>query len=182
MLKWLGLSFLVVLLDQVSKYWANVELVKHKPIEFLPMVDLTLTYNPGAAFSFLSQAGGWQRWVFSLIAVVVSVFIVLWIKNLKQHERLQAISLALILGGALGNVIDRLFLGHVIDFVDFHYLADQCLPLFAPVNSPAGLMCHWPAFNIADSAISIGVVLMLFDGIKSALKRKPQTHGTNDLT
>ena len=181
MLRWLWLSLLMVSLDQVTKYWANAQLVKYKPVDFLPMIDLTLMHNPGAAFSFLSHAGGWQRWVFSLIALLVSGFIVMWIKNLKRHERLLAISLALILGGALGNVIDRLLLGHVIDFVDFHYTAQQCLPLFVPINSPAGMMCHWPAFNIADSAISLGVVLIIIENIRAALTRKPRSANPGQL-
>lgn len=144
--RWLWLSVLIVALDQVTKVWASEALELYERIELLPFLNLTLVHNPGAAFSFLSQASGWQRWFFSVLALVISVVIVVWMRRLAYTERRAAIGLALVLGGALGNVWDRLLHGHVIDFVDVHY---------------AGW--HWPAFNVADSAITIGVILLILD-------------------
>jgi signal peptidase II len=120
----------------------------YQPLPVMPSFNLTLMYNQGAAFSFLSDAGGWQRWLFALIAFAVSVALLWWLKRLDRREKRLAIALALILGGALGNLIDRLLLGHVVDFLDVYY-ADW----------------HWPAFNIADSAISAGAVLMVIDSL-----------------
>ena len=149
MLKWIWLAVVVVILDQLTKYIASASLVMYKPVAVMPMFNWTLMHNSGAAFSFLHDAGGWQRWFFALIAIVVSVVIILWIKRLQQHEKWQAAALALILGGAIGNVIDRIWLGYVVDFIDVYY-----------GNS------HWPAFNIADSAISIGVAMIIIDSIR----------------
>lgn len=162
MLKWLRLSLVVIVVDQLSKLLAGSLLELHRPVELLPMFNFTLMHNTGAAFSFLSSAGGWQRWFFALVAIIVSFAIFMWIKRLT-HERLQAASLALILGGALGNLIDRLFHGYVIDFIDVYYRAESCLPMFFSWAPEGRLECHWPAFNIADSAITVGVVLILFD-------------------
>ena len=173
MLKWLWLSAFVILLDQVSKHLASQLLELYQSAEFIPLLQFTLLHNKGAAFSFLSSAGGWQRWFFSLLALVVSGIIVVWLKRLSSQERVQAAGLAFILGGALGNVIDRIFLGYVVDFIDFYYPAEQCLPLFSKVVT-SGVECHWPAFNIADSAIFIGVVLLIFDGIRSGLQHRQQ--------
>lgn len=171
MLKWLWLSAVVVVLDQLTKYVAVSRLQEYQAMPFLPMLDLTLMYNRGAAFSFLSAAGGWQRWLFTLLALVISAIIVVWLKRLQEKEKLQAAGLALVLGGALGNVIDRIFLGHVVDFLDFHYRADSCLPLFATIRNTV-TECHWPAFNLADSAISIGVALLIVDSLRGALARR----------
>lgn len=157
MLKWLWLSVLVIVLDQITKYMASTMLVYYKPVALMPLFNLTLMHNTGAAFSFLSSAGGWQRWLFTAIALGVSVFLVLWLKRLSVQEKLQAISLALILGGALGNVIDRIRFGYVVDFLDFYY--DKW---------------HFPAFNIADSAITIGAVLIIFDSIFGAGSKSSQ--------
>ena len=149
MLKWIWLAVVVIILDQLSKYIASASLEMHQPIAVMPMFNWTLMHNPGAAFSFLADAGGWQRWFFAVIAVVVSIVIVFWIKRLEQHEKWQAIALALILGGALGNVIDRIWLGYVVDFIQVYYQ-----------------QWYWPAFNIADSAISIGVVMIIIDSVR----------------
>ena len=149
MLKWIWLAVVVVILDQLTKYIASTSLEIHQSVAVIPMFNWTLMHNPGAAFSFLANEGGWQRWFFAVIAVAVSAVIVLWIKRLQQHEKWQAVALALILGGAIGNVIDRIWLGYVVDFIDVYY----------------GHM-HWPAFNIADSAITIGVVLIIIDSIR----------------
>ena len=162
MLKWLWLSAAVVLLDQLTKGFANALLQPHHPRPLFPLFNLTLMFNEGAAFSFLGDAGGWQRWLFTILAIGISVFIVLWLRRLGPAQRLEAAGLSLVLGGAVGNVIDRLLHGHVIDFLDFYYRADTCLPLFMPVGGE----CHWPAFNIADSAITVGVVLLLIDTLR----------------
>jgi len=143
-LPWLWLSAAVVALDQATKHLAERFLSLHEPVSVLPFVNLTLTYNPGAAFSFLGGAGGWQRWVLSALALGVSVFIVIWLRSLPRDGTWLPCALALILGGALGNLWDRVVLGAVVDFIDVHY---------------AGW--HWPAFNVADSAISIGALMLL---------------------
>jgi len=148
MLKWLWLSGVVIVLDQLTKYIADNYLQFHQPISLFPMFNLTLSYNEGAAFSFLSEAGGWQRWFFTVLALVISVVLVVWIKRLKEGELWSAIALSLVLGGAIGNVIDRVIFGYVIDFLDVYYQ-----------------QWHWPIFNIADSAISVGVAILLFDGL-----------------
>ena len=145
-MKWLWLSALVVVLDQVTKFLATHTLQLHTPLAALPGFNLTLMHNTGAAFSMLSQAGGWQRWFFILLTVIVSIAIVIWLQNLSRHRRWMACSLALILGGALGNLCDRVILGYVVDFIDVYYHD-----------------LHWPAFNIADSAISIGAILLIID-------------------
>ena len=170
MLKWLWLSTLVIVLDQGTKYLASHLLELYQSVEFIPLLKFTLLHNTGAAFSFLSSAGGWQRWLFTLLALVVSVVIVVWLRRLPKQEKWQAAGLALILGGALGNVIDRISHGYVVDFLDFYYSAESCLPLFYQVRGSVA-ECHWPAFNIADSAITIGVVILLIDSLRSSLKR-----------
>lgn len=176
MLKWLWFSGLVVMLDQISKVMAVSLLSEYEPQPLLPGVNLTLMYNTGAAFSFLSSAAGWQRWLFTLLALVVSGIIVNWLRKLERHEGWQALGLALILGGAIGNVIDRIRLGHVVDFIDVYYRAEQCLPLFAPVRAAVN-ECHWPAFNVADAAISLGVVVLLFDAVRQARHRPARPDG-----
>ena len=147
MLKFLWVTFIVIVLDQLSKQAAEYYLVFSVPIPVIPFFNLTLSYNTGAAFSFLSDAGGWQRWFFIVLALVVSVAIVMWIKKLTADDKWVAIALSLVLGGAIGNVIDRVLFGHVIDFLHVYY--EQW---------------SWPVFNIADSAITIGVVILLLDG------------------
>ncbi len=148
MAKWLGISALVVLLDQLTKYLANTGLVYGEALPVLPFFNLTLTYNPGAAFSFLSDASGWQRWFFVVIALAASVLLIVWLRKLKPQQWLLALALALVLGGALGNLIDRLWLGAVIDFIQLYYRN-----------------FYWPAFNVADSAITAGAVLLIWDAL-----------------
>lgn len=148
MLKWLWLSVVIIVIDQLTKYLASDMLLLHEPVEIMPFFNLTLAHNTGAAFSFLSDASGWQRWFFIVLALVVSVVILLWMRGLARNASHIAISLALILGGALGNVWDRIQLGYVVDFIDVYY--DQW---------------HWPAFNVADSSITIGTVLLIIDAI-----------------
>lgn len=154
MLKWLWLSLLVIVLDQLTKYLASSMLGYYQPLAVMPMFNFTLMHNTGAAFSFLNDAGGWQRWFFTIIALGVSGFLGLWLKRLTAQEKLQAVALALILGGAIGNVIDRILLGYVIDFIDVYYAN-----------------WHFPAFNIADSAISIGAALIIYDSLFGATKK-----------
>lgn len=165
MLKWLWLSGVVIVLDQLTKYFASTALTLYKPVEVMPMFNFTLMHNPGAAFSFLSDASGWQRWFFTVVALVVSTVIVFWIKRLPVHEKWQAIGLAMILGGALGNVIDRVLFGYVIDFIQVYYSE-----------------WYWPAFNIADAAISIGVVILIYDGLRNHFARKKEfTQPSNNI-
>ncbi|OGT18955.1 MAG: signal peptidase II [Gammaproteobacteria bacterium RBG_16_57_12] len=164
MLKYIWVAALVLALDQITKHLATAGLQPYEPVMLLPYLNATLMFNTGAAFSFLAGASGWQRWFFAAIAIVVSVVIVIWLKRLPRTERWLAVALALILGGALGNVWDRILLGHVVDFIDVYYQAGQCLPFFVQVFEPAS-RCHWPAFNIADSAICAGAVMLLMDGL-----------------
>ncbi len=152
-LRWLWLSLAVILLDQAAKQIAEALLMPHQPVSVLPFFDWYLTYNTGAAFSLLADAGGWQRWFFTAIAAVVSVVIVQRLTKLEDHERQTALSLALILGGAIGNVIDRILLGHVIDYIQV-WLGSY----------------PFPAFNVADAAISVGAVLLI---LASFIGRKP---------
>lgn len=175
MLKWLWITVLVVALDQIAKQWSSHTLHLYRPLEIMPMFNLYLAHNQGAAFSFLSEAGGWQRWLFTLIALVVSAGLVLWMRKLQQHERWIAIGLAFILGGALGNVIDRILFGYVVDFIQFYYHAQtSCLPGFSFVQSGQNALCIWPSFNIADSAITVGAAILILDGIIT-IKHKRHT-------
>jgi signal peptidase II len=148
MSKWLWLSGLVILLDQLSKWLANSSLALHQPVPVLPSFNLTLMYNRGAAFSFLASASGWQRWFFILLSLTISIALVLWLSRLKANELRLALALSLILGGAVGNLIDRTWLGYVIDFIQVYY--DRW---------------YWPAFNIADSAITLGAALLVIDSL-----------------
>lgn len=149
-LRWLWLTLLVMVLDQVSKFWASAELVLYKAVPVMPLFNLTLMHNQGAAFSFLSDAGGWQRWFFTLLALVVSVFLLNWMRKLKTNERWLAVALALVLGGALGNVIDRLMLGYVVDFIQVYWREH-----------------YFPAFNIADSAITVGAGILILLSLRT---------------
>lgn len=167
MLRWLWLAVLVVVLDQASKLWANGALHLYMPVEIFTGLSFTLSYNTGAAFSFLAGAGGWQRWFFITLALLVSGYIIHWLKKLGRAEISLAIALALILGGAIGNVIDRAYLGYVVDFIDVFYLANDCLPFFGKLFSGGAVSCHWPAFNIADSAIFLGAVMLVIDSFKA---------------
>ena len=154
MLKWLWLSGLVIGLDQLSKWLAEQFLLLGQPLPVLPSFNLTLLYNTGAAFSFLAQAGGWQRWFFLLLSLTISVALVIWIGRLQRGQTLLAIALSLILGGAVGNLIDRVVHGHVIDFIQFYYQR-----------------WYWPAFNVADSAITVGAVLLVLDNLYGNRRR-----------
>ena len=145
-MNWLWISTLVAVLDQITKYIADSNLDLRVPVEVFLGLNMTLCYNKGAAFSFLSNAGGWQRWFLMAISFVISLVLVFWLRNVDKNRKSLAWGLALILGGAIGNLIDRTLYGYVIDFIDVYY--DYW---------------HWPAFNIADSAISIGAGLLILD-------------------
>ncbi|MBC7192217.1 signal peptidase II [Marinobacter sp.] len=154
-LRWLWLSVLVIALDLGTKALATAMLTYAEPVAVMPMFNLTLLHNTGAAFSFLAGADGWQRWFFVALAVVVSVVLVIWLKGLKREETWTAIAIALILGGAIGNVYDRVVHGYVVDFLHVYWQN-----------------WHFPAFNLADTAITIGAGMMILD-----IFRKPATDG-----
>jgi signal peptidase II len=147
-MKWLWISLLVLVLDQASKLLADAMLALHQPVLLIPSLAITKAYNTGAAFSFLRDASGWQRWFFITLALLVSGILLVWLRRLQAHERRTALALALILGGAIGNLVDRVMYGYVIDFIDVYYGS-----------------WHWPTFNIADSAITIGAALLLLDSL-----------------
>lgn len=147
------LIFAVIVSDQVSKLWMLEHFQYAEVFSVWSFFNLTLVFNEGAAFSFLSDAGGWQRWFFIALTSVVSVILLVWLLRLKSTEKLTGIALSLILGGAIGNLIDRVSYGYVVDFLDFHWQ-----------------QMHWPAFNVADSAITIGVVLLLL--VELGLKKQ----------
>lgn len=146
---WLWLAVAVLVLDIATKQLAEMLLVYAQPVEILPVLNFTLLYNPGAAFSFLADQSGWQRWFFTAIKLVVSVMLIVWIIRLPRTLRWLPAALALILGGALGNLFDRVLFGHVIDFISVHWQN-----------------AYFPAFNIADSAITIGAMMMVVDVIR----------------
>ena len=143
-LKLLWISALVIVLDQLAKQLALASLPLHQLVDVIPGFDWYLTYNKGAAFSFLANAGGWQRWFFTITTIVISLVILLWIKRVPKQEKVTAVSLCLILGGAIGNLIDRIYLGYVIDYIQV-WLGSY----------------PWPAFNIADAAISVGATVLI---------------------
>jgi signal peptidase II len=157
-LRWLWLSVLVIALDLGTKALATAMLTYAEPVAVMPMFNFTLLHNTGAAFSFLAGADGWQRWFFVALATVVSVVLVIWLKNLKREETWTAIAIALILGGAIGNVYDRVVHGYVVDFLHVYWQN-----------------WHFPAFNIADTAITIGAGMMILD-----IFRKPATDGDDN--
>jgi len=151
---WLGVAFIVILIDQITKITITCTFMHGEEKPITGFFNLVLAYNPGAAFSFLAAQGGWQRWFFGAIALVAVGFI---LHLLRKHagQRMFCWALALIMGGALGNLIDRIAYGHVIDFLDFHW---------------AGLG-HFPAFNIADSAICLGAFLFIVDELRRVNKK-----------
>lgn len=151
-LSWLWLSLLVLVIDQASKIYFEGKLEMFQQIVVIPdLFSWTLAYNTGAAFSFLADSSGWQRWLFALIAIVVSAVLVVWLKRLGRNETWLAVALALVLGGALGNLYDRIAYGHVIDFILVHWQNQW----------------YFPAFNFADSAITVGAVMLALDMFKT---------------
>lgn len=143
---WLFVSAVVIVLDWHTKQMATAALELYRPIEVFSWLNMTLAHNYGAAFSFLSDAGGWQRWFFIILASGVSLALLVWLLRLPRNEWLTGLGLSLILGGAIGNLVDRIQLGYVVDFIDVYYKN-----------------WHYPAFNVADSAITCGVILLLLD-------------------
>lgn len=143
--RWLLLVLIVIIIDQITKYVICSYLLPYEPQRILAMLNLTLGYNTGAAFSFLSQSGAWHHWFFMGFGFLMSSVLSVWLLHLAPILRLQAMGISLILGGGIGNLLDRVRLGHVIDFIDLHYAN-----------------YHWPIFNIADSAICLGAILLFF--------------------
>ena len=157
-LGWLWLTVLVLVIDLTSKVYFDNSLQMYQQIVVIPdLFSWTLAYNTGAAFSFLADSAGWQRWLFALIAVVVSAVLVVWLKRLGRSDTWLAIALALILGGALGNLYDRIVYGHVVDFILVHWQNRW----------------YFPAFNFADSAICVGAVMLALDMFKSKKSEEP---------
>ncbi len=149
--RWYSLAVLIVVLDQLTKQWVASSFSYGESLELLPFLNLTLVHNMGAAFSFLSDAGGWQRWFFAIVSLIVSVVLIVWLSRLPARQYLLATALSLVLGGAIGNLWDRVFLGYVIDFVDIFYQK-----------------YHWPAFNVADTAITVGAILLILESLFSS--------------
>jgi len=148
-MKYFWISGLVIVLDQITKYVADNSLDYRLPVNVFTGLNMTLVYNQGAAFSFLADAGGWQRWFFMSLSLVISIVLIYWLRTVEKGRIYLATGLALILGGAIGNFIDRSLYGYVIDFIDVYYRS-----------------WHYPAFNIADSAIVAGAGLLILDMIK----------------
>lgn len=147
---WWWLILLLIVLDQLTKQLVHQQMALYDSIELLPFFNLTYVRNYGAAFSFLSDAGGWQRWFFTGIAVGISVVIAIWMSRLNRSQTKLSLALSLVLAGAIGNLIDRSIYGYVIDFFHLYYQN-----------------WHYPAFNIADSVICIGAALLIWDSFSS---------------
>lgn len=162
---WLWLAAVIVVLDLGTKYLASTYLSYAEPNPVLPFFDLTLLHNTGAAFSFLSEAGGWQRWFFVGIAVAVSAALIIWLARSPRKLWWLGIALASILGGAIGNLYDRAVHGYVVDFISVHYEN-----------------YFFPAFNIADTAITIGAVVLILDMLFLEGKRKASDVITEEKT
>ena len=157
-LRYLVIATITLLLDQLSKWSALSNLKMGVPEQVFPFMNWLLLFNPGAAFSFLAQGSGWQRWFFTAIGLAACIYII-WLIRKSQNDKLLCIALSLILGGALGNVLDRLMYGAVVDFIDLHYAN-----------------WHWPAFNIADSAICIGAALIIWGELRKSFGKSSQSH------
>lgn len=143
---WLTLAAVIVLLDLLTKNLASANLELYRPVEVTSWLNWTLAHNEGAAFSLLADAGGWQRAFFITVASIISLILLIWLYRQPAGARLLPAALTLVLGGAIGNLVDRIRFGYVVDFIDVHYTG-----------------WHWPAFNLADSAITVGVVLLIVD-------------------
>jgi len=162
-LVWLGLSILAILLDQWTKHIASTHLTLGEPTAVIPgLLDWTLLHNHGAAFSFLSDAGGWQRYLFTGLAVVLSLVFVVWLLRLPKQAAILAAGIALVLGGAIGNLIDRVSLGYVVDFISVYHSTH-----------------YFPSFNIADSAITLGTIFLIIDML--FLDKRRQQQNTPDV-
>lgn len=161
--RWIWLAFLIVLVDQISKVIAEASLTYGQRVNVFPFFDFTLLYNPGAAFSFLANQGGWQRWFFTLVGVLAIAFIAYLMRKHREDKRF-LLALTLIVGGAASNLIDRVLYGHVIDFLLFYWEK-----------------WHYPAFNLADSAITVGAVLLILDELMR-LRRTKANADTEGMT
>lgn len=156
-LTWYGVALLVLIIDQATKWLAQTKLTFHEPVAVIePVLNWTLAYNYGAAFSFLANAGGWQKWFFAGLALAMAVFLSAYLPRVPKQARLLSLGLAMMLGGAVGNLIDRLLHGHVIDFIHVHYYD----------------VWHYPVFNVADMGICVGVALIVIDMLFLENKRK----------
>jgi signal peptidase II len=149
-LSWLWLTLLCLIVDQVTKHQVVGSMELYESIKVFSFFSITYVHNLGAAFSFLADEGGWQRWFFTSVAAIASIVFIVWLAKTPKNQKLLSIAFALLLSGALGNLIDRALFGYVIDFLDF-YIGDN----------------HWPVFNVADSMIFIGAALMIFDSFKN---------------
>jgi len=158
-LKWIWLTLLFFILDQITKHAVVGSFDLYESVDVLPFFNITYVHNPGAAFSFLADQGGWQRWFFTIISIVASIIFIVWLSRTPKTNKLLSIALACMLSGALGNLADRVLFGYVIDFLDF-YIGDK----------------HWPAFNVADSMIFIGAVLMIIESFVSPENKKTETN------
>jgi len=145
-LRWLWLTLVFLVLDQVTKHWVAGSFSLYESLNVLPIFSITYVHNPGAAFSFLADQGGWQRWFFTAIAAIACIVFIVWLAKMTKSQTLLSIAVALMLSGAMGNLIDRALFGYVIDFLDFHWSGN-----------------HFPAFNVADSMIFIGAALMILE-------------------
>ena len=152
----LAIASVVLLFDQLSKWWALSNLKLGIPEEVLSFLNWLLLFNPGAAFSFLAQSSGWQRWFFTVLGLLASAYI-FWLLRKSQQDKLLSFALSLILGGALGNVLDRIMYGAVVDFIDLYYQH-----------------WHWPAFNLADSAICVGAALIVLTELRKTFGKSSQ--------
>ncbi|MFT5634813.1 MAG: signal peptidase II [Cognaticolwellia sp.] len=149
-LRWIWLTLILLVADQVTKQLVVSNMDLYQSIDILPFFNLTYVHNLGAAFSFLADQGGWQRWLFTAIAAIASIVFIVWLAKTPKQQALLSVAFALMLSGAVGNLIDRVLFGYVIDFIDFY-----------------GFGYHFPAFNIADSTIFMGAALMIFDSFKN---------------
>ena len=156
-LRYLAIAIVTLLLDQLSKWSALSNLQLGVPEPVLPFMNWLLLFNPGAAFSFLAQSSGWQRWFFTVLGLGASAYI-LWLLRKSLSDKMLCWALSLILGGALGNVLDRIMYGAVVDFIDLHYAN-----------------WHWPAFNIADSTICIGAALIIWGELRKSFGKTPHS-------
>lgn len=156
-LRYLAIAVITLLLDQLSKWSALSNLQLGVPEVVLPFMNWLLLFNPGAAFSFLAQSSGWQRWFFTVLGLAASAYIV-WLLHKSLSDKMLCLALSFILGGALGNVLDRIMYGAVVDFIDLHYGN-----------------WHWPAFNIADSAICIGAALIIWGELRKSFGKSTQS-------
>ena len=162
-LRWFAIAATILLLDQLTKLWIMTDFTLGDSRYISSFFNLVRAHNEGAAFSFLSDAGGWQRWFFTFLSTAISLVIIVWLVRLPRQKIIEAVALSLILGGALGNLYDRVTLGYVVDFLDFHW---------------AGW--HFAAFNVADMAISVGAGLIIIDALFFAEKSSAEDKRSAD--